>query len=87
MLRELDKSLLVFHLITYLFPKKRNVTLLPSLVLSLKNYLVLLFKSYCAYVGALFRNSFLVRAQVFHWLIAGSEDFLHLFRPKTAREV
>lgn len=42
----------------YVLTKKKYITSLPSLVPSLKDCLVLLFKNYCVYIGALFNNSF-----------------------------
>lgn len=54
---------------------EKNITSLSSLFLLLK-YLLLLFRNYCAYVGALFNTSSLVKAQCFSGLLqveAGEE--------------
>lgn len=58
---------------------KKDITYLSSLFLVLKKYLVLLFKIYCAYVGALFNISSLVKAQCFSGLlqVEAGEEGLH----------
>lgn len=85
---EIDKALLVSDLITYLLSEKKDTTSLPSLILSLRNYLVLLFKNYCAYISALFNISSLVKAQSFSLEgLHSMKIFDLLFKPKTAREV
>lgn len=49
----------------YVLTKKKYFTSLPSLVPSLKDCLVLLFKNYCVYIGAYLITLSLVKFQGF----------------------